>query len=82
MTEESTTPDPVELVRNQVAALDRGDIDGVMRHVTEAAVLDGRMELVEGQAAIRGFLEQWFGTYEELDFELEEASAVGLSLQW
>ena len=77
MTEESTTPDPVELVRNQVAALDRGDIDGVMRGVTEAAVLDGRMELVEGQAAIRGFLEQWLGTYEELDFELEEVSHLG-----
>ena len=77
MTEESTTPDLVELVRKQVEALDRGDVDGVMSSVAEDAVLDGRMEVVEGQAAIRGFLEDWFKTFEELGFELEEISHLG-----
>jgi ketosteroid isomerase-like protein len=77
MTEESTTPDLVELVRTQVEALDRGDVDGVMSSVAEDVVLDGRFELVEGRAAIRGFLEDWFRTYEELDFELEEVSQLG-----
>jgi ketosteroid isomerase-like protein len=77
MTEESTTPDPVELVRKQVEALDRGDVDGVMSSVAEDGVLDGRADSFEGRAAIRGFLEDWFRAYEELDFELEEVSDLG-----
>ncbi|HEY2181311.1 MAG TPA: nuclear transport factor 2 family protein [Solirubrobacteraceae bacterium] len=77
MPEESTTPDPVELVRKQVEALDRGDRDGVMCNVAENGVLDGRVNVIEGRAAIRGFLDEWFGAYEELDFELEEVSELG-----
>jgi ketosteroid isomerase-like protein len=77
MTEKSTTPDLVELVRKQVEALNRGDVDGVMSSVAEDGVLDGRMEVVEGQAAIRGFLEDWFKTFEELGFDLEEVSHLG-----
>ena len=79
MREESTPPDPVELVRKQVEALDRADRDGVMRHVAEDAVLEGRAlgDHFEGRAAIRGFLDEWFGAYEELDYELEEVSHLG-----
>jgi ketosteroid isomerase-like protein len=77
MTEEPATPDLVELVRNQVEALDRGDFDGVMSSVAEDAVLDGRVESLEGRAAIRGFLPDWFRAWEELDFELEEVSDLG-----
>jgi len=77
MSEEFTTADPAELVRKQVEALDRGDFDGVMSSVTEDAVLDGRADLIEGRAAIRAFLEEWFGAYEELDFELEEVGHLG-----
>ena len=77
MSEESITPDLVELVRKQVEALERGDLDGVMSSVTDDAVLDGRVDLVEGRAAIRGFLEDWFSTYEELNFELEEIRHLG-----
>ncbi len=77
MAEESTRPDPVELVRKQVEALDRGDFDGVMSSVAEDGVLDGRADLIEGRAAIRGFLDEWFGAYEELDYELEEVSDLG-----
>jgi ketosteroid isomerase-like protein len=77
MSEESTTPDLVELVRKQVEALDRGDFNGVMSSVAEDGVLDGRADLIEGRAAIRGFLEEWFRAYEELDFELEEVSDLG-----
>ena len=77
MPEESTTPDPVELVREQLEALDRGDFDGVMSSVAEDVVLDGRVESLEGRAAIRGFLGEWFRAYEELGFELEEVSHLG-----
>ena len=77
MSEESTTPDLVELVRMQFEALNRRDLDGVMSSVAEDAVLDGRVEVLEGRAAIRGFLDEWFGAYEELDYELEEVSHLG-----
>ncbi len=71
-------PDPVELVRKQLEALDRGDLDGVMNNVAEDSVLEGRVEnFLEGRAAIRGFLEDWFRAYEELGFELEEVSHLG-----
>ena len=78
MAHESTTPDLVELVRKQLEALDRRDLDRVMKSVAEDAVLEGRFEnLFEGRAAIRRFLEDWFRVYEELDFELEEVSDLG-----
>lgn len=77
MSKEFTTPDPVELVRKQLEALDRGDLDGVMSNVAEDVVLGGRVDSFEGRAAIRGFLEDWFRAWEELDFELEEASDLG-----
>ena len=72
------TLDLVELVRKQLEALDRRDLDGVMSSVAEDSVLEGRVEnFVEGRAAIRGFLEDWFRAYEELGFELEEVSHLG-----
>ena len=78
MSEESMTLDLVELVRKQLEALDRRDLDGVMSSVAEDSVLDGRAAGVfEGRAAIRGFLEDWFRAYEELGFELEEVSHLG-----
>jgi ketosteroid isomerase-like protein len=79
MTEESTTPDPVELVRKQVEALDRGDRDAVMCNVDDDVVFEGRAlgDVFEGRAAIRDFLEEWFRAYGELSFELEEVSDLG-----
>ena len=78
MPEESTTPDLVELVRMQFDALNRRDLDGVMSSVAPDAVLDGRVvgDHYEGRAAIRGFIEEWFGTYEELAFGLEEVRGL------
>jgi ketosteroid isomerase-like protein len=64
-------------VRKQLEALDRGDLDGVMSSVAEDGVLDGRADLMEGRAAIRGFLEDWFTAYEDLRYELEEVSHLG-----
>jgi ketosteroid isomerase-like protein len=77
MRKESTTPHLVELVRKQLEAADRGDVDGVMSSVADDAVLDGRADLVEGRTAIRHFVEEWFSAYEELDYELEEVSHLG-----
>jgi ketosteroid isomerase-like protein len=79
MSEESTTPDPVELVHKQLDALDRRDFDGVMSSVAEDTVFDGRAlgDHFEGRAAIRGFVEDWFRAWEALGFELEEVSDLG-----
>jgi ketosteroid isomerase-like protein len=78
MSEESMTLDLVELVREQVEALDRRDLDGVMSRVAEDTVFHGRFgDVFEGRAAIRGFLEDWFRAWEELHFELEEVSHLG-----
>lgn len=79
MTEESTTPDPVELVREQVDAMDRRDLDGVMRNVAEDVVFDGQAagHFFEGRAAIPGFFEEWFEAFDELHYEVEDVSDLG-----
>lgn len=79
MSDQSTTPDAVERVRTQFEALNRRDIDAVMSSVAVDAVLEGRAlgDVFEGQAAIRAFVEAWFGMYEELEYKLEEVHDVG-----
>jgi uncharacterized protein (TIGR02246 family) len=79
MSEESTTPDLVELVRRQFEAGNRRDLDTVLSSFAPDAVLDGRAlgDHFKGRAAIRSFIEDWFGTYEELEFGLEEVRDLG-----
>src|SRR2546423_14347026 len=74
MSEESTTPDRVELTRLAFEAVNQGGVDAVMSFFAPDAVLDGRLAggLYEGRAAIRGFLEEWLGSYAELRYEVEE----------
>ena len=74
MSEESTTPDPAELTRLAFEAVNQRDIDAVMSFFAPDAVLDGRAAggLYEGRAAIRGFLDDWFGSFAELRMEVEE----------
>ena len=79
MTEESTTPDPVELVGRAFEAANRRDLDAVASSFAEDATFDGRAlgDHFEGRAAIRSFIEDWFGAYEELEFGLEEVRDLG-----
>jgi ketosteroid isomerase-like protein len=79
MSEESGTPDLVELVRRQCEAGNRRDLDATTSSFAPDAVLDGRVagDHFEGRAAIRSFLEDWFGTFEELEFGLEEVRDLG-----
>ena len=79
MSQESTTPDPVELVRRQFEAGNRRDLDAVTSSFAPDAVMDGRAlgDHFEGRAAIRSFIEDWFGAYEELKFGLEEVRDLG-----
>ena len=71
MSEESTTPDPAELTRRAFEAVNRRDLDAVMSFFAPDAFLAG-FEVVEGRAAIRGFLDDWFGSFAELRMEVEE----------
>jgi ketosteroid isomerase-like protein len=71
MSEESTIPDLAELTRVVFDAVNRRDIDAVMSFFAPDAFLAG-FEVVEGRAAIRGFLDEWFGYFAELRFEIKE----------
>jgi uncharacterized protein (TIGR02246 family) len=79
MPEKSTTPDLVELVRRQFEAANRRDLDCVTSGFTPDAVFEGRAlgDIFEGRAAIRSFLEEWFGAYEELEVGLDEVRDLG-----
>jgi uncharacterized protein (TIGR02246 family) len=74
MHEESTTLDPAELTRRAFEAVNQRDIDAVMSFFAPDAVFQGRVagDLFEGRAAIRGFLDEWFGSFAEVRFEVEE----------
>ena len=70
MSEESTTPDLVRLARQGYAAISRGDLDGVMSLFAADAVYDmsaAGLETFEGAEAIRGFVEDWYRSWEEYD---------------
>jgi uncharacterized protein (TIGR02246 family) len=79
MSEESTTPDPVELLGRAFEAANRRDLDAAASSFAEDATFDGRAlgDHFQGRAAIRSFLEDWFRTYEELEFALEEVRDLG-----
>jgi hypothetical protein len=81
MPEESTTTDLVELQKWLTAATNRGDVDAIVAFYAPDAVYDMSpvgMGVFEGQAAARGFIEDWWTSYEESEFEAEET----LYLEW
>jgi hypothetical protein len=79
MSEESTAPDLVELTRRQFEAVNSRGVDAAANSFAEDATFDGRAlgDHFEGRAAIRSFLEDWFGAYEELEIGLEEGRDLG-----
>jgi ketosteroid isomerase-like protein len=79
MSEESTTPDPVELSRRMIGALNRRDFDAAERSLAPNAVLEvvALGASFEGVAAIRGFYEEWTGAYEQFEIEIDEMLNYG-----
>src|ERR1700694_5238585 len=77
--EESTTPDLVELTRGFFEAASRRDLDAVMSFYAPDAVWEAVSlgTSFEGVAAIRGFFEDWTGAYGEFEIEMEEALDLG-----
>jgi ketosteroid isomerase-like protein len=79
MPEESTTPDLVEITRF-IDAASRGDIDLLMSFFAPDAVWVGSLSGIgslQGAAAIRSFLDDWIGSYQEFEIETEEVLDVG-----
>lgn len=79
MPEESTTHELLELVGRAFEAANRRDLDAVASSFAEDATFDGRAlgDHFDGRAAIGSFIADWFGTYEELEFGLEEVRDLG-----
>jgi hypothetical protein len=79
MSEEPTTPDLVERAQGYADAVNARDFDAAASFWAPHAVYTGRSPVgaLDGRAAIRGFLEEWFGAYEELDVEIDELRDLG-----
>jgi ketosteroid isomerase-like protein len=80
MSEESTTPDLVELVRRAYEASSRREFDAMMSFYGPDSVWDVSplgLGVYEGSAAIRRFFEDWIGTFEEFEMEPEEIHGLG-----
>jgi ketosteroid isomerase-like protein len=78
MSQESTTPDPVELSRRFVEAANRRDLDAMLSFFAPDAVWEMGFGITfDGVAAIRGFFQDWFASYEELRFEQEKVLDLG-----
>jgi ketosteroid isomerase-like protein len=82
MSEESTTPDLVELTRQAIDASHREDYDAIMRPFAPDVVwesLDG-LGVFEGATAVRGFLEDFRIAYESFQSEPEEILDMGAGI--
>ena len=74
------SPDLVEPVRLGFDALNRRDVDGLMSNWAPDAVWDLNawgIGTFEGVAAIRGFVADWLGNYEDYLAESEEILDLG-----
>jgi ketosteroid isomerase-like protein len=79
MPEESTTPDLVELSRHLYDAANSGNFDAMTSFFAPDAVwvTDEGIGTFEGVAAIRRFVEDWQGSYEQYEAEVEEVLDLG-----
>jgi hypothetical protein len=85
MPEDSATPDVVELTRHPFETGTRHDLDATMGfHVPDAVwdLSDLGLGTFEGEAAIKGFLEDWLATRQDLVSETEEISISGSTSCW
>jgi ketosteroid isomerase-like protein len=80
MSQESATPDLIELNRAFIEAANRGDVDAFMSFFAPDAVWDNSSVgtgTFEGAAAVRRVVEDWIGVYEEFAVETEEFCDLG-----
>jgi hypothetical protein len=80
MSEQSMTPDPVDLARQAFAAVNRSDLDALMSLYAPEAVFDMTRTVgfaPQGRAAIRGFIEEWMSSYDEVEWMPDELLDLG-----
>jgi ketosteroid isomerase-like protein len=80
MYEEPTTPDPAELTRLGMEAVNRRDFDALLPLTAPNLVYDttpSGFGVYEGTVAIREFVEGYWEMFDELSFELEEFVDLG-----
>jgi ketosteroid isomerase-like protein len=78
MSEESTTPDLVELTRGFVEAANRRYFDAVESfYAPDAALCGAEIGTFEGAAAIRGLFEDMLTPHEQSETEAEEILDLG-----
>jgi ketosteroid isomerase-like protein len=78
--EESTTPDLAELVRGAFEAANKRDLDALMAFFAPDALVDMTQTVgvaPRSRTAIRGFVGEWWGAYEEYEIEVEEVLDLG-----
>ena len=80
MSEEPTAPDVVELARLSFLPVETRDFDAIMAFWTDDPLWDLSpmgLGVYRGTAAVRGFFEDWIGSYERLEIELERILDLG-----
>jgi ketosteroid isomerase-like protein len=80
MSEESTTPDLVELARRAFQPTASRDIGGIMSFYRPDAVFDlsaGGLGVFRGRAAIQEFMEDWFRPYDRIATDLDAVVQLG-----
>ena len=80
MSDESTAPDLVELQNRLTAAAQSRDLDAMAGFYAPDGVYDMSpigMGVFAGRAAGLGFIKDWWGSYEEFEFEAEETLDLG-----
>src|SRR5271165_96388 len=80
MSQESTTPDPVEITRQGWEAASRGEFGSFRDHLATHAVVDTAgygMGTFEGREPALGFMTDWIGSFDDLTMEAEEIVDLG-----
>jgi ketosteroid isomerase-like protein len=80
MSDESATPDLVEVVRGLSEAVNRRDVDAIMHFYAPDAIVDMTRTIGlthRGHAALRAFFADWSGAFEEAEAVFEEVVDLG-----
>ena len=80
MPQESTTPDLIELTRRFVEAVNRRDFDSMVSFLGPDSVWEAAawgLGTHDGLRRIRRFFEDWIGSFDEYQVEVEEMRDLG-----
>ena len=78
MSQESTTPDLEERGQRLADAMNARDFDAALSYFAPNAVFESvGIGVFEGRAAIRAFLEDWNGAFEDYGLELQGVRDLG-----